>query len=188
MTATNITNATKARTSRGRRDADGSLPADVAQVEEPRAGACAVMGVLVRVAGTVPVRLDLSHAGTKEMQLGLSLGAVLIYLRTAITAHAVADGWANTAVLARNLAMGVVGKRPMPVGPSSVAAMVRMAGVPRVIGGWQDAVAGTTVPAMLRIKAGPVTWEVCDSQAYRSLLDGWRQAAHLLEAAAPAGG
>jgi hypothetical protein len=121
------------------------------------------------------------------MQLGLSLGTVLVYLRTAITAHAVVDGWANTALLARGLAMGVVGKRPMPVGPSSVAAMVRMGGVPRVTAGWQDAVAGTTVPAMLRIKIGPVTWEVCDSQAYSSLLRGWQQAAHLLDASAPTG-
>ncbi|WP_103381249.1 hypothetical protein [Pseudonocardia dioxanivorans] len=177
MTATTSPDTATTRTSRGR---DGNLPADVPQAEPVRPGACAVMGVVVRVAGTVPVRLDFSHAATREQQLGLSLGTVLVYLRAGVTARAVADGWANTAVLARGLAMGVVGKRPMPVGPSSVAEMVRLGGVPRVTAAWFDAVTGTSRPAMLRIQTGPVTWEGCDSAAYRSLLAGWRQAAQLL--------
>ncbi|GEL25047.1 hypothetical protein PSU4_40010 [Pseudonocardia sulfidoxydans NBRC 16205] len=190
MTTTNTPDTTTgraaggARKGRRRADADGTLPADVPQTVEAPVGACAVMGVLVRVAGAVPIRLDMSHVGTHEMQLGLSLGTILIYLRTAITAHAIADGWANAALLARGLPMSAVGKRPMPVGPSTVGAMARMAGVPRVVTGWQDAVAGTTRPALLRIQAGPVTWEVCDTAAYRSMLRGWRQAAQMLDAGA----
>ncbi|MFC5210820.1 hypothetical protein ACFPM0_30310 [Pseudonocardia sulfidoxydans] len=190
MTTTNTLDTTTASAAGGARkgyrraEQDGTLPADVPQMVEAPVGACAVMGVLVRVAGAVPIRLDMSHAGTHEMQLGLSLGTILIYLRTAITAHAIADGWANAALLARDLPMSAIGKRPMPVGPSTVGAMVRMAGVPRVTTGWQDAVPGTTRPALLRIQAGPVTWEVCDTAAYRSMLRGWRQAAQMLDAGA----
>jgi hypothetical protein len=37
----------------------------------------AVMSVVVEVAGSVPVRLDLAHIGTPEQQLGMSLGTVM---------------------------------------------------------------------------------------------------------------
>jgi hypothetical protein len=41
----------------------------------------AVLNVVVRVAGIVPVRVDLAYVGTPEQQVGLSLGTVLVYLR-----------------------------------------------------------------------------------------------------------
>lgn len=41
--------------------------------------ASVVTNVVVRAAGVVPARLDLTHAGTAEQQLGLSLGTVLVY-------------------------------------------------------------------------------------------------------------
>jgi len=91
-----------------------------------------VTSLVVRAAGVVPARLDLAHVGTADQQLGLSLGTVLVYLRTRITARAVADGWSDAAVLARSLGPAVTGRRPLVIGPSTVAAMVRLAGVPRV--------------------------------------------------------
>ncbi len=41
-----------------------------------------VTNLVVRAAGLVPARLDLVHVGTPEQQLGLTLGGILIYLRT----------------------------------------------------------------------------------------------------------
>ena len=137
-----------------------------------------VMNVVVRVAGIVPVRLDLAHVGTAEQQLGLSLGTVLIYLRSGLTARSVAEEWSNAQVLARSLAPAVVGRRPLPIGPAVVTAMVQLGGVPRVVS-TVDAVR-PGVPAMVRIQVGPVTWQVCDATAYASLLRAWRQAARLL--------
>ena len=140
----------------------------------------AVMAVVVRVAGIVPARLDLTHVGTSEQQLGLSVGTVLIYLRSGVTARAVADGWARAAVLARPLSPAVTGRRPLVIGPSAVAVMVQMAGVPQVTAEFHPARADGAIPAMLRVQVGPVTWEVCDATAYASLLRAWRQAARLL--------
>jgi hypothetical protein len=74
----------------------------------------------------------------------------------------------------------VTGHRPLLIGPTTVAAMVRFAGLPRVTSAFEPARAGGAVPAMLRIKAGPITWEVCDATAYTSMLRAWRQAARLL--------
>jgi len=139
-----------------------------------------VVNIVVRVAGMVPVRLDLTHAKTVEQQLGLSLGTVLVYLRSGITARAVAEGWGQASALAQPLSPAVVGRRVLPVGPSVAAAMVQLAGVPKVTTSFAPARAGGTVPAILRVQVGPVTWEVCDATAYACLLRGWRQAARLL--------
>lgn len=140
-----------------------------------------VLNVVVRVAGIVPVRLDLSHVGTPEQQLGFSAGTVLVYLRSEITARAVAKGWGEAVVLARTLSPAIAGRRPLVVGPSAVAAMVRMVGVPKVIAALAPAHLGPGAPWLLRIQVGPLTWEVCDATAYTSLLRGWRQAARLLD-------
>jgi len=139
-----------------------------------------VTNIVVRVAGIVPVRLDLSHVGTVEQQLGLSLGTVLVYLRSGLTARCVAEEWGKAAVLAQSLAPAVVGRRPLAVGPSTVAAMVQLGGAPRVTSVAQPARAGGAVPALVRVQVGPVTWEVSDATAYVSLLRAWRQAARLL--------
>lgn len=139
-----------------------------------------VTGLVVRAAGLVPARLDLNYVGTPEQQLGLTLGAVLIYLRTGATARVVADGWSGAAVLARSLGPAVAGRRPLLVGPTTVAAMVRFAGRPRVTSVYEPAQAEGAVPAVLRIATGPVTWQVCDATAYTSILRAWRQAARLL--------
>lgn len=139
-----------------------------------------VTNVVVRAAGLVPVRLDLAHVGTAEQQLGLTLGGVLVYLRAGVTARAIADGWTDAAVAARSLRPAVAGHRPLVIGPTTVAAMVRYAGSPRVISAFEPARAAGAVPAVLRIQAGPVTWEICDATAYTSMLRAWRQAARLL--------
>jgi len=114
----------------------------------------AVMNVVVQVAEIVPERLDLAHVGTPEQQLGMSLGSVLVYLRTAGTARTIADGWSRATVLARPLSPAIVGRRPLAAGPSTVAAMVQMAGVPQVTAEFEPARFGGAVPAMLRVQVG----------------------------------
>ena len=70
-----------------------------------------VTNLTVRVAGLVPARIDLAYVGTAEQQLGLNVGAVLVYLRAVVTTRAVADEWSNTAVGAQSLASAIVGLR-----------------------------------------------------------------------------
>ncbi|WP_300011087.1 hypothetical protein [Pseudonocardia sp.] len=138
------------------------------------------MSVAVQVAGIVPVRLDLNHLGAPEQQLGMSLGTVLVYLRTAGTARTVAEGWGRAAVLARSLSVAVAGRRPLVVvGPSTIAAIVQLAGVPQVTAEYEPSRADGAA-AMLRIQVGPVEWQVRDANAYTSMLRAWRQAARLL--------
>ena len=139
-----------------------------------------VTSLTVRAAGLVPARIDLVHVGTAEQQLGLTLGTVLIYIRAGVTARAVAEGWSAAAIGAQSLAPAVAGRRPLLIGPTTVAAMIRFAGQPKVNSAFVPARAGGAVPGMLRIEVGPVTWEVCDSTAYTSMLRAWRQAARLL--------
>ncbi|GAA3224657.1 hypothetical protein GCM10017691_12860 [Pseudonocardia petroleophila] len=139
-----------------------------------------VTNLTVRAAGVVPARLDLAHVGTAEQQLGLTLGTVLVYLRAGVTARAVADGWSAAAIGAQSLTPAVAGRRPLLIGPTTVAAMIRFAGLPKVNSAFVPARAGGAVPAMLRIEVGPVTWAVCDATAYTSMLRAWRQAARLL--------
>ena len=108
----------------------------------------AVRNVAVQVAGIVPVRLDLAHVGTAEQQLGMSLGTVLAYLRRAGTARTIADGWSRAAVLARSLSPAITGRRPGVVGPSTVAVMVQMAGLPQVTAEFEPTRYDGAVPAM----------------------------------------
>ncbi len=79
----------------------------------------------------VPARLDLNHVGTAEQQLGLTVGTVPVYMRSGTTARALAEGWSGAAVLAQSLGPAVAGDALLLVGPSTVAAMVRFAGLPR---------------------------------------------------------
>jgi len=97
-----------------------------------------------------------------------------------MTARAVADGWSGAAIGAQSLAPAVPGRRPLLIGPTTVAAMIRFGGQPDVTWAFMPARGGGAVPAMLRIEVGPVTWEVCDATAYTSMLRAWRQAARLL--------
>jgi len=135
-----------------------------------------VTRLIVRVRGIVPARMDVTHVGTPEQQLGLTLGGVLIYIRAGATAREVADGWSAAAVHARALGVAVVGRRAVPASPLSVVAMVRLGGLPRVTA----AVEHVGQAALLRLQVGPVIWEVCDATAYTSMLRTWRQAARLL--------
>lgn len=101
-----------------------------------------VTSLIVRAAGLVPARLDLAHVGTAEQQLGLTLGTVLVYIRAGVTARAIADGWSGAAVGAQSLAPAVAGRRPLLIGPTTVAAMIRFAGLPDVTWTFMPARAG----------------------------------------------
>ncbi|ODU05234.1 MAG: hypothetical protein ABS81_08195 [Pseudonocardia sp. SCN 72-86] len=136
--------------------------------------------LVVRVAGLVPVRTDISHAGTMEQQLGLSLGTVLVYLRTGLTARVVAEGWASAAPLAQRLAPAIPGRRVLPAGPSTASALIRMAGAPGVTMSFQPQRPDAGLGPALQLEVGPITWGICDATAYASLLRGWRRAARLL--------
>lgn len=115
-----------------------------AQSAAAASGLSSVMNVGVRVAGRVPTRVDLRFAGTAEQQLGLSLGTVLVYLRTYLCARTVALGWGEAAAQARSLSPVLPERRrpAMVAGPWSVAAVVRLAGMP--------AVTSTLLPAVRR--------------------------------------
>ena len=141
-----------------------------------------VMSVGVRVAGRVPTRVDLRFAGTAEQQLGLSLGTVLVYVRTLLAVRSVALAWGEAAPQARSLSP-VLAERRRPVagsGPWSIAAVVRLAGMPRVESVLLPARPGSDLPTMLRMQVGPITWELCDAASYTALLRAWRTAADLL--------
>jgi hypothetical protein len=143
----------------------------------------AVMSIVVRVAGLVAVRHDLTHAGTPQQQLGMSLGTVLIYLRAGTTARTIAEQWTRAGVLAESLtpALVVARRGPLQVGPSTVAAMVRMGGLPRVTAALYPGRVGVAgASPMVRVQVGPVMWEVMDATAYVSLEKAWQQAAALL--------
>lgn len=145
-------------------------------------GAAAVMSMTVRVAGQVPTRVDLQNAGTMEQQLGLTLGAVLVYLRSSFTARIVEQGWAQAAPLARSL-VPVLGGRArgvMATGPWSATALVRLGGTPKVDTALLPARPGSDRPSILHIEIGPISWEMSDAASYTALLHGWRTAANLL--------
>lgn len=157
--------------------------ADQAQGSERNDGLSSVMSVGVRVAGRVPTRVDLRFAGTAEQQLGLSLGTVLVYLRSYLSARTVALGWGEAAAQARSLSP-VLPERRRPAmassGPWTVAAVVRLGGMPAVTSTLLPAQPGHALPTVLRMQVGPVTWELADAAAYTSLLNAWRNAADLL--------
>lgn len=164
----------------GYRDPRHRLRRGGAGVARKLPSAAVVTGLVVRVAGIVPVRIDLTHAGTVEQQLGLSTGKVLVFMRSGITARAIADGWAAAAVQARPLRPAITGQRRLPVGACPVTAMVELGGAPEVTATFEPARAGGASPALLRVRIGVLMWEVCDATAYVSLGRAWRHAARLL--------
>lgn len=146
-------------------------------------GAVEVMGMVLRVAGPVAYRVDMQFAGTPERQLGLSMGMVLIYLRSHYTAVKVARAWSSAAPLVASLPPVLPGARRSvmaPKGPWSTAMMVRLGGAPNVTGGLVEPVAGTEATRMLRMRVGPLVWELCDAAAYAATLKGWKLAADML--------
>lgn len=155
---------------------------DQAHSIEGPGGLSSVMSVGVRVAGRVPTRLDLRFAGTPQQQLGLSLGTVLVYVSSYLTARTVALAWGEAAAQARSLSPVLPGRRrpAMVSGPWSVAAMVRLGGIPAMNASVVPSLPGRELPTMLRMQVGPVTWELADAAAYTSLLSAWRSAADLL--------
>lgn len=152
----------------------------------PATGYSAIVAVAVRVSGVVPVRLDATHIGTTEQQVGLTLGSVLVYLRTVQTVRAVVEGWTSASVAAECLGPA----RPVSqqraglahVAGSQVSALVRLGGLPTVLAAPVTRRPGSSVPSHVRIQVGPIVWEVCDWTAYECLAAGWRQAASLLGA------
>ncbi|SFO17843.1 hypothetical protein SAMN05216207_103459 [Pseudonocardia ammonioxydans] len=145
-------------------------------------GFSSVGSIAIRVAGFVPTRVDLRFAGTPQVQLGVSLGTVLVYMSTHLTASTIAQKWASAAPLARGLsqALPVERRAVMASGPWLLSAMVRFAGMPTVNADVMTAQPGRELPTMLRIQVGPVTWELADAVAYTSMLNAWRIAADVL--------
>lgn len=145
-------------------------------------GVAEVMTVGIRVAGRVPTRVDLHFAGTPEQQLGLSLGATLIYVSSYLTARTIALAWGQATPMARSLSPVLpTGRRPvLATGPWATSTMVRMFGTPAVDTMLMSARPGTNLPTMLRMQVGPITWELADAAAFTSLLEAWRTAADLL--------
>lgn len=166
-----------AHTSTGRDTAHTTAPAQGRMIPV----GSAVMSVVVRVAGNVPARLDLTHVGTPEQKLGMSVGTVLLYLRSGHTARAIAQAWSQAATHARSLSPAVAGRRPLMVGPSTAGVLVQLAGLPHITSALVPAHRGPGAPNVLQVPVGPLVWEVCDTTAYTSLLRAWRQAARLLE-------
>ena len=146
-----------------------------------------VAGFSVRVAGRIATLADLQFAGTEQRQLGLSLGALLFYMRSHYTAEMVARGWAAATPLAGSLPGVLVGRRAgvLTTGPWTVAATVQLGGAPRVTGGLVEARAGSEVPRVLRLRVGPVAFDLCDAAAFTATLAGWRRAASLLAVDGP---
>ena len=85
------------------RRSQANEPTSPAMQAQMITAASVVTNLVVRAAGLVPARLDLAHVGTADQQLGLTLGSVLVYLRTGVTARAAAEGWTHASVLARSL-------------------------------------------------------------------------------------
>ncbi|MDN5920059.1 MAG: hypothetical protein L0I76_33995 [Pseudonocardia sp.] len=153
-----------------------------AEAAEPPAGVAQVMAAGVRVAGPVPTRVDLRFAGTPEQQVGVSLGTVLVYESSYLTARTIALAWGQAAPMARSLSPVLpAARRPvLATGPWSVSMMVRMFGIPAVDTMLMGPSPGTNLPTMLRMQVGPITWELADAAAYVSLLKAWRTAADVL--------
>lgn len=150
--------------------------------EEASRGFSSVSNIAVRVAGFVPNRVDLKFAGTPQQQLGLSLGPVLVFMGTYLTARAIADRWAEAAPLARSLSHTLPPQRrsAMTSGPWLLSAMVRLAGTPTVHSEVLTAQPGRELPTMLRIQVGPVTWELADAVAFTAMLNAWQVGADVL--------
>ncbi|SDG27524.1 hypothetical protein [Pseudonocardia oroxyli] len=140
-----------------------------------------VIGFSVRLAGRVPTRLDLQHAGTPEVQLGFSAGPVLVYLGSHYTAARIAQSWAAAAPVATSLVPHLSSRRSvLTAGPWSVSAMVRLGGEATITGGLLPGRRGSELPSILRLQVGPITWELCDGASYTTMLAAWRKAAALL--------
>lgn len=147
-------------------------------------GAATVTGMVVRVAGHVPTRVDLRNASTADQQLGLTLGSVLIYLRSHYTAHLITRSWSQAAPLAASLTPHLTGRRRaiMSTGPFSTSALIRIGGAPQLRAALIPAEPGQERPTILRLDLGPVSWELCDAASYAALRLAWQSATDLLGA------
>jgi hypothetical protein len=100
---------------------------------------------------------------------------VLIYVGSHYTAARIAQSWAAAAPVASSLVPHLTSRcSVLPAASWSVSAMVRLAGA----GGDRWVLSGrpgSQVPSMLRLRVGPISWELCDA-AYTTMLAAWRKA------------
>jgi hypothetical protein len=172
---------TRQRTLSTTTDTTTTTPEPERGIGERTDGTGQVIGFSVRLAGRVPTRLDLQHAGTPEAQLGLSAGPVLVYLGSHYTAARIAQSWAAAAPMATSLVPHLSSRRAvLSAGRWSVAAMVRLGGQATITGGLLPGKPGSELPSILRLRVGPIAWELCDAAAYTTMLAAWRKAAALL--------
>ncbi|MBC3190981.1 hypothetical protein H7X46_07890 [Pseudonocardia sp. C8] len=164
-------------------DPQGIDGADAGEARQGVAGAVEVLGMVVRVAGPVACRVDMRFAGTPQRQLGLSMGPVLIYLQSQYTAARVARQWRSAAPLVASLPTVLAGRRRGVMtagGPWSTATMIRLGGAPTVSGGLVEPRPGSEAAVVLRMRVGPLVWELCDAAAYTATVRGWTLAAQML--------
>lgn len=139
-----------------------------------------VLGVTIRVAGVVPTDVGISHAGTPEAEVRVTIGDVLCYLCDRSTLTHIRCGWDQAAVAARRLREQVsttwVGAEP---GTYPVGVIVRLVGEPRITLHTVPARPTIHAPEHLRVQVGPLVWQVLDRAAYESITACWRTAERL---------
>jgi hypothetical protein len=134
----------------------------------------AVHEVTIRAVGEVDGHIDVTHAGTREAVVSVSLGPVLARLYSADVAHRIRETWKAAAVYLHRLP-----NKAHHLGNASNPAPVGI--VIRI--GYDVPTSAVLVPATsqlatdhLRIQVGPLIWQIMDRAAYRSVVELWERA------------
>jgi hypothetical protein len=136
--------------------------------------ASTITAATVRVAGEIPTDITVSHLSTPEQEASIRVGELLIYVRNACVVEQVAELWRQSRAVTSALPpVAGPSRLHLPVRVGLVGMIVRLGGRPACTAGWVAARPGVAQPAHVRAEIGPVTFEICDQVAWRTLGRAW---------------
>lgn len=133
-----------------------------------------VQRVTIPVAGEVSGNVDVTHAGTAQAVVSLTIGTVLVRVGTLRAAEQIAHTWRMAALHLGSLAVDAMQDPPVPglgVGPVGVVLSVQPIVFTRY-----DLIERPDARNYLRMQVGPVVWLVLDRLAYWNVRKLWEQA------------
>lgn len=139
----------------------------------------AIQLAAIRTAGEVDSRIDITRAGTPDMEAHVTVGAHLVRIADRKAAQRVAATWRDAALHVHRLPQRAglpEHRRPDAECPAGLVIRIGRDAAAR-----QDLLPPEPPkPARLRVQFGPLVWMVADQAAYASMRALWDQVEDLM--------
>jgi hypothetical protein len=144
--------------------------------------ASAVLAVVMRVAGPVPIQVHPYAIGQPEQQVSARIGDAVVYLTELGVAGRIRQQWDAAQYLVSQRLPERVSQTWLAPTPRTypVGVALRLTGAVEVATQWVEGRPTTRTPPHLRVRVDRLVWQACDRQAWRSIGQAWFDAQQAL--------